>query len=601
MPPKAKPKPKPKQTLTDALEQATLSSPAGGDISMPDPTPKRRSRTYKSSAVVDSDDDFEPVNADSVDSSSKKRSAPAVTIKKHKIKPDDPFRSDDVLEISDSDFVVSDEDHFNAAEGGKEKRVEQDDFEGSVSDSIAADNDGVHDTDEDSKLVGGDTMYSGPDASSLRIRLKRPAPTTPPYGTRASIAVPDTPDRSPTKKHRSGPASIPPTPSPEKRNKRSAFPKSDVASDASDFEGSGLSKPFSLKAGRGDDVSVRNKVGKVKPSVEESVDSIDESDMPGSFNANTSVSSKVQFHDDDKFLRIKSLPDECEITVVDAMDSWLKDKGYYEDLPNLREVVLAPIRDSDGDGLVLFSSWRDYIPNMPMKQLLRAILFTRDGRFLNPSRVDPLSISARPTAAWSDSRWELATGGNVTAVCVSPVMIMDSYTSRFNPALSFSGHYISAVFHSYEFNRMISLLGMVVNEPVIHAQVWRDTITIGNKTQKMSKDSSSGGNAFPKMFVSAGSPIKSSKNIRPVNTAINAIEPLSFDEKIPVYDGVNKKFDMSAEVLGNLDKHFERFEGEMPPRSCAVVGYISQLHKHNPSGYRLYTYARWVIVLAVGR
>ncbi|KAF9541145.1 hypothetical protein CPC08DRAFT_770667 [Agrocybe pediades] len=639
MPPKATPKSKAKKKSADTSDHASLSSPPSGNrllasADIVETTSKKRvAKTYKSRAVVDSDSDDAPIVISANAGKGKKASVPAVTVTKRKMKPGDDSVGSDVVVISDSDVPPSDmdaDDNDNVPAGystlDEDVISEGDDAVVGTGDADLNDDD-EDDPEEDSKLVDGDTMYNAKNKEPARIRLKRPAPVTPPYATRSSQSVQETPNRSPTKKSRSGPAPTPQTPSPDKKRRHVAFSKPDIGTNKSNsrsFESASKIKEEDLFAGRSrltfdnaaadipSEPSIEKSVAPKKPAKRVvSVDSLDENDFPGpsdddivstSQNKATASNTGERYHDDNRLLRIRTLPSVCEVSNPEAQDKWLKEKGHYEGLPNLKAVVLVPAKQTNDTktGLTLFSKWRNFIPGMPMKQLLKSILFESDGRYINPSRVDPLSVSGRPTVSWSDSRFELCTGGNVTAVCVSPMMLTESHLHSMPAEIDFAGYFVCGRLHSQELNRMLSLFGMLLQKSEIQAHVWRFALTFGTKMKSQTKDSSTYENpALKDMFTSAGSPIKQSRQTKPSNPSINAIEPLAYEEKIPVYNAVGKPFECNADTFANLSDHFEPFEGEIPQHSCVIVGYIVQLHKQSQTLYRLYTYAKWIIVLAV--
>ncbi|KAF9549485.1 hypothetical protein CPC08DRAFT_729339 [Agrocybe pediades] len=501
MPPKPKPKSKSQKNLEDTLERATLDSPvssvsANPTTESPSKGKKRSAKTYKSPEVVVSDDDDEPVVVEHTFASK----IPAVTLTKHKLKPGvstvvttDSDLDIDVVHREEYGFSIDDLDNSSGDDGNK-----------STEELVITDEEDI--AEEDAKLVDGDTMYRGTSNTTARIRLKRSAPTTPPYGTRSSSTIQESPSRSPTKKARPDNLPSPKTPSPEKKSRKTAFPKANSANKdaavalSSGHESISLGEdnddPFiDIQPAAFNDTPVNGKKakGSVIAATDKSadllasVDDLDESDMPGGPAQSTANVPGERYHDDDRIIRVRALPKICEVSQPESQDEWLRKKGYYKNLPRLSAVSLCPLKASQSQGLVLFSKWREFIPSMTMVQLLKAILFVNSGRFINPSRIDPLAISGRPTTIWSDSRIELCTGGNVTAICVSPMMLIESYLHEFHPALSFSGHFVTGVLHSQEINRMVSLAGMLLKQDTINAQVWKDALTFGTKTMVQSK------------------------------------------------------------------------------------------------------------------
>jgi hypothetical protein len=142
-------------------------------------------------------------------------------------------------------------------------------------------------------------------------------------------------------------------------------------------------------------------------------------------------------------------------------------------------------------GRVHFSTWARHIKNLPAERVslfllihivdlhicysnaIGAILFKEAApNYINLSRVSPIRLSSQVSSGSSATR-RLQVDGRV-AVCVSAVFTTESYLGtahKIGPNSDRTRKWVSGIVHNQEWERMESILCLVLNEPVLYAQL----------------------------------------------------------------------------------------------------------------------------------
>ncbi|KAF8960613.1 hypothetical protein BDZ97DRAFT_1921996 [Flammula alnicola] len=570
MPPRST-APKRKQSASPKKSTRVVkSAPIAGSDDDEVATPKKSTRVVKSAPAIAGSDDEEvkqPVQKKSQKSTpSKARPAVsktrAVTITNKKLRPKSP----EVIDIPDSEEDDEEEEYQDDEEEEDLDDEGELNSEEELGDEVDLyEEDSEHDMEADATLVGGDTLYPEPSVPARVKTTKRPAPVTPPLVTRNRKNF-SKHDESPTKKKKVAPPSPPDderisVPSPKtptkKRGTKEKGGKERVGT------GAPLSSPFVHTPSR----------------VLDALDALEVSD---------SKQSAAAYLEDTDITTVSSLPDSCYVSHHLHQDPEYKKKGYYDNLPNLKH------------------AWLYFADKKDMTHVVATtVRFVRDGRYINPSRVDPTTISARSMPSSGGFRHELCLGGKNlrdTAICVTPVMVMDSFVAQVNSLLNFSGHYITGIFHTEEWQRFAGVVGMITHHSRLYAHIWSDAITFGTLGASFSErsgTSGAGSSHMPAsmpvgMFNTAASP---SKKPAASGQSAASIRPLEYMAKIPVYDSRTGRLDYTAKGFDNLKTTYPLYESEIPRGSLAVVGYITQVHKIGDQ-HRVLTYAQWILVLA---
>jgi hypothetical protein len=80
------------------------------------------------------------------------------------------------------------------------------------------------------------------------------------------------------------------------------------------------------------------------------------------------------------------------------------------------------------------------------------------------------------------NRYELCVDGR-TAICITPIIAIDSYLNRDPPNLQSPYHSLRGIFHAFEWQRYCSVLGMLANQTTMGGPVWNDHVTFQTKGQ----------------------------------------------------------------------------------------------------------------------
>ncbi|KAF8168719.1 hypothetical protein BJ912DRAFT_934197 [Pholiota molesta] len=155
---------------------------------------------------------------------------------------------------------------------------------------------------------------------------------------------------------------------------------------------------------------------------------------------------------------------------------------------------------------------------------------------------------------------DIKTAGNktFTAICVTPIIAIDSYLNRDPPNLQSPYHSLRGIFHAFEWQRYCSVLGMLANQTTMGGPVWNDHITFQTKGQSNVQASGSGStlSSLPALFFNTfKSPSKSDKLGKADK---KVLVPLETSDRIPIYNGcrASKNIVWTGEIFNNLEDTF---------------------------------------------
>ncbi|KAJ7474493.1 hypothetical protein B0H11DRAFT_2236178 [Mycena galericulata] len=277
----------------------------------------------------------------------------------------------------------------------------------------------------------------------------------------------------------------------------------------------------------------------------------------------------------------------CGVADVTIQDEMLK--PTYIGLPQLpggRYVYASYVpgnAENDVAQHVVFSRWG--LSNINRLTMESAMLLTRDGIYINPSRISPALIVARP----------IVTGGRTLrinveskiAVCVSPGMCMESWLVEPHTGSGASPRkrkFLSLLFHTQEWERWESFMCLSFGEDFLFASMTKDAVHMGSilaDKEKKSRDDEVGNRRIDNMLSpSTPSPKKRARGSGPPSSpawqsnANRTKYALACDEEVPVYDATSRAFDFNTE-LPNLSTALPRWKGEIPKASFVVAGYTA--------------------------
>jgi len=111
---------------------------------------------------------------------------------------------------------------------------------------------------------------------------------------------------------------------------------------------------------------------------------------------------------------------------------------------------------------------------------LAAVRFTQHKHYINPSRISPLVLHSTHTSH-DGSRSQLYANRRI-AVCLSSILVVESHllspTDR-----GLRNKFIKGTLHHQEMQRFVAVTCMIFNQPILHAQIERDSMifsTMGN-------------------------------------------------------------------------------------------------------------------------
>ncbi|KAJ3564755.1 hypothetical protein NP233_g8088 [Leucocoprinus birnbaumii] len=293
---------------------------------------------------------------------------------------------------------------------------------------------------------------------------------------------------------------------------------------------------------------------------------------------------------------LKSLPSECGVTKEDYQDDILKDT--YANLLCLSPGAFRSWSEqNNGPHPMSFSGWATTCPDLDFGNALAALMFTHDGHYVNPSRVDPLMLSARSITA-DNTRYNLeikTTAPSVyeLAFCITPIRVTKSlllFASGTGSGSTRESKYIYGCAHSQDWERMVSTLCMVFGEETLDAQVYGADLQYS--TQSRSKDS-------PTPSPSKGS--IASRPAQATSAGSGRFAALRALDEVPVYDARTPGQDITfdANLFNNLDKRLAKYDDEVPVNSYAIVGYtVSYWKTPKKASWNISHNVRWVILLA---
>ncbi|KAJ2911706.1 hypothetical protein MD484_g8708, partial [Candolleomyces efflorescens] len=409
------------------------------------------------------------------------------------------------------------------------------------------------------KPVNEDNM-SGP----VHSRLERDEPSTPNHATRpkviqpASLASPFsmTPPGPSTVQGKATTSDVPTTtrisqpPATPNANKPSLTPKAPWPTPQT---------PMKSEA-----VSMRDLVGSASAMTKQTSN-------PAVKKGILSVDPRIHKH-------CVNLPEYCEVSNVECQDAFLV--GDYNSLPHLTRVSIVPWINTAGDGLVKFSGWGIWCPDMNGATALNALRFvaTANDRFVNPSRASPVGVDCKETG---NNRHSLMRGGKPLIAVITGFLQTSNVITPSTVGLP--QKQISVAFHTQEWDRYLAFGGMATGKKTMWAQYREDALQF--TTRPVPETSQRRGSA-------------SSASVLSTPSTPDAFA-LSTSDIIPVYDAREARTIDFDKDLPNLDSFLPRWQGEIPYGSFVVVGHTMVVYYSKHKRWTLACNLQWVIVVGV--
>ncbi|KAK6974304.1 hypothetical protein R3P38DRAFT_3239608 [Favolaschia claudopus] len=298
---------------------------------------------------------------------------------------------------------------------------------------------------------------------------------------------------------------------------------------------------------------------------------------------------------------VDALPRMCEVMDPDLQDLIFGAVYAPGRLPPLRKATLDAWSSLPGPGMRQLSSYANF-SGIVFDVLWQISNFVSKDEIINLSRTDPRAIEAVAQTVGGDStRYTICVDG-VTATCISvgttiqsslrfigPVVAPTSAASaRKTPLLK----YITFIALCQEFERLVSVCGMLFGHQVMKAQLSEDALTIGTKSTTQEK--------LDRAKPAIGPGVRSASTSYRQTSYSKFDDALPYDAEVPVYDARDARFNVKDDIdnIGNILPRYTDNDGEIPNGACTLVAYtVSQwLHRttHEPTiGFNI----KWAAVL----
>jgi hypothetical protein len=125
------------------------------------------------------------------------------------------------------------------------------------------------------------------------------------------------------------------------------------------------------------------------------------------------------------------------------------------------------------------------ISQLSFSSCLSAMTFKQCGRFINPARISPRDLLVC-TLPGGGQRQQLYTSDRRPAICVSAVYCSDSCITQ--PSTRGLGQKsISGIYHTQEYERTVGLVCTCFEQPVLHAQIYKDAMQFATRARSRSR------------------------------------------------------------------------------------------------------------------
>ncbi|KAF8888922.1 hypothetical protein CPB84DRAFT_1849479 [Gymnopilus junonius] len=280
-------------------------------------------------------------------------------------------------------------------------------------------------------------------------------------------------------------------------------------------------------------------------------------------------------------LLVKELPSVCAFANSEDKSEVMKQNGLYDNLPNLSRIkILVSLKDVQPYGLPTIDGvyHSGVVNNFDVNRALNALTFIRSGRYVNIACCNPMDLVANPT--WNSQHYEVCVGPRDSAICITPVMVANSYLNKLTKGAKFAVREIQARMFAEEFGCFASALGP--EGGVLKSNEEEEFPSYLNEKTSPSKRASRKDKA------------KISENFKPMPLFIDLAD-LHF--LVPVYDcRGDHAIQFNKETFDNLATQYKMYDGEVPNDSFVVVGHLVYVQKVQLN-WKIFTYARWIMVL----
>ncbi|KAJ7058656.1 hypothetical protein C8F01DRAFT_1255080 [Mycena amicta] len=307
----------------------------------------------------------------------------------------------------------------------------------------------------------------------------------------------------------------------------------------------------------------------------------------GSIHDNTSSPGQIRTY-------VTGLPAVCEVNplIIDLQPESMKD--HYAALPPLRKGV--------------FTSWsadmRGGNPPLARLKMMSEILKPpKMGSFINPSVASPMGVTG-VSSVGSNTRFQLYCGADFV-LFTSVAYVRESHLATGKTRNYGSTKLVVANLFGAEYERVVSFLCNVTNQPSLAAQMYQNMLEFSTKPQSSGSSSSPASDsgespskkrkgADTSLFVSSAFTAKTASQM-----PAGGDSALPFEAVVPVIDAraTLLSFQDCLKNLHDLPR-YTRAGGEVYPGSIVVLGYhVSQYYNSNRKSEAVSLNLQWVMVI----
>ncbi|KAJ7054914.1 hypothetical protein C8F01DRAFT_1322430 [Mycena amicta] len=296
----------------------------------------------------------------------------------------------------------------------------------------------------------------------------------------------------------------------------------------------------------------------------------------GSIHDNTSSPGQIRTY-------VTGLPHACEVNplVLDLQPDSMKD--HYAALPPLRLGVFTSWSADTRGGNPPLARLKMMGEHLNRGLFFSALRFDKAGSFVNPSVASPMGVTGVASVG-SNTRFHLYCGPEF-ALFTSVAYVHESLLVSGKARNYGRTKLLMANLFGAEYERTVSFLCNVTNQPSLAAQMYQNMLEFATKPESSGPSSSPGSDA-------GESPYKKRKG---ADTSL----ALPFEAVVPVFDGraTSLSFSDCLKTLHDMPR-YTKAGGEVYPGSIVVVGYhVSQYYNSTRKSEAVSLNLQWIMVL----
>ncbi|KAJ7051119.1 hypothetical protein C8F01DRAFT_1263386 [Mycena amicta] len=316
----------------------------------------------------------------------------------------------------------------------------------------------------------------------------------------------------------------------------------------------------------------------------------------GSIHDNTSSPGQIRTY-------VTGLPAVCEVNplIIDLQPESMKD--HYAALPPLRKGVFTSWSADMRGGNPPLARLKMMSEYLNRQLFFSALRFEKMGSFINPSVASPMGVTG-VSSVGSNTRFQLYCGADFV-LFTSVAYVRESHLATGKTRNYGSTKLVVANLFGAEYERVVSFLCNVTNQPSLAAQMYQNMLEFSTKPQSSGSSSSPASDsgespskkrkgADTSLFVSSAFTAKTASQM-----PAGGDSALPFEAVVPVIDAraTLLSFQDCLKNLHDLPR-YTRAGGEVYPGSIVVLGYhVSQYYNSNRKSEAVSLNLQWVMVI----